>query len=411
MKYGCIGKKLAHSFSKDIHSYLASRDYELTEVQPEDLHDFMTRRDFCGINVTIPYKQAVIPYLDNISEEAERIGAVNTIVNNGGKLSGYNTDLGGMCGMLQKAGIDLLGRKVLILGTGGTSNTAHAAAEKLGAAQIYKVSRTGRDGACTYQQAYSEHADAQIIINTTPCGMYPDSEDMPIESGGFKHLEGVADVIFNPLRTRLVLQAQKTGINACGGLYMLVGQAVLASQIFTGVKYTQETIDDIYGRIHGQKLNIVLIGMPGCGKSTIGRLLADRLKRPFIDTDDVIVRRKGMPITDIFAQEGQQAFRALEKEVIRECCLRGGSVIATGGGAVIDAENTANLASNGRIYFLDRPLEQLVPTDSRPLASDRTKIENLYKERYGIYRAAADRIIEVNGAERTSAAIEEDFCK
>ncbi|MBQ4313603.1 MAG: shikimate dehydrogenase, partial [Clostridia bacterium] len=285
MTYGLIGEHLGHSFSRDIHNRLDSYEYILREVSREDFADFMTRRQFKAINVTIPYKQEVIPFLDEISDTAQTIGAVNTIVNRDGKLYGYNTDFGGMKALLSHAGICLEGRKVLICGTGCTSKTAMAVAQHLGASAFYRASRSGRDGALTYDEVYEQHADTQVIINTTPCGMYPEAEGMPVDPKRFENLEGAIDAIYNPLRTAFVRAVQGMGIPAEGGLYMLVMQAVLAWEIFTGGKCAPEKADKIYNDLLASRTNIVLVGMPGSGKSTVGKLLAQSLGRPLIDTD------------------------------------------------------------------------------------------------------------------------------
>ena len=406
MEYGCIGEKLPHSFSKEIHEKIGGYAYELCELTPEALPAFLTARPFRAINVTIPYKQAVIPYLSHVSERARAIGAVNTIVNRGGALWGYNTDFAGMTALIGRMGLSLAGKTVLILGTGGTSRTAAAVAAHLGAAAVRRVSRSGRDGALTYEEAAAHGGEADVLLNTTPCGMYPHPDEAPVSLNDFPHLCGVVDAIYNPLASRLVLDARARGIPAEGGLYMLVAQAVEAAAIFTGDAPDASVTERIYGEILTEKRSVVLIGMPGSGKSTIGRLLAARLGRPLIDTDAEIVAAAGMPITEIFAREGEGAFRALESRVIREISARGGAVIATGGGAVLREENVRALRQNGRLFWLDRPLEQLLPTDDRPLADSAEKIRALYGARMPIYRAAADAAIAVDGdAERAAEEI------
>ncbi len=396
MKYGCIGEHLPHSFSKEIHAEIASYDYELKELTPEELPAFMTAKDFQGINVTIPYKQAVIPFLDHIDETAKAIGAVNTVVNRGGELWGYNTDLFGLTRLLRRAKLDLSGRKVLILGTGGTSRTAAYAAETLGAGQILKVSRTGRGGAVSYEDALRAHSDAEIILNTTPCGMYPHPDAQPLALKSFASLQGVADVIYNPLRTRFILEARTLGLPAEGGLYMLVAQAVRASELFLDTVYPEDLTDRVYARILRRKENLVLIGMPGSGKSAVGRLLAEKTGLPFCDTDQLIVEKAGKPITEIFRDSGEQAFRDLESEVIRDLSLRGGIIVSTGGGAVLRPENVTALKQNGRLFWLDRNPDALIPTDDRPLADTADKMKRLYAERLPVYRSAADEIIPVH---------------
>lgn len=406
MEYGCIGEHLPHSFSKEIHEQIESYDYRLQEIRPEDLDAFMKARDFKAINVTIPYKQAVIPYLDEISENARAIGAVNTIVNKDGKLCGYNTDFGGMRALIARMGLELKGRKVLILGTGGTSKTACAVAESLWAREIYRASRSGKEGALSYEDIYKLHSDAEILINTTPCGMFPDPSGMPIDPELFPNLEGVLDAIYNPLASRLVLKARQMEVPAEGGLYMLVAQAVLAAEHFTGKKYDPRIIDRIYLNIFTRKQNIVLVGMPCCGKSTISKLLAEQLGMDWVDTDDVVVEKRGMEIPDIFARYGEPYFRDLETEVIRELASRSGCIIATGGGTVLREQNIDALRQNGRVYFIDRPLEQLLPTKDRPLANSEEKIRKIYAQRYERYCSVADVVVSsVGDAQKVAAKI------
>lgn len=408
MEYGLIGEKLPHSFSKEIHEKLAGYDYQLKELTPAQLPDFLKKRAFKGVNVTIPYKQAVIPYLDEIDDKARAIGAVNTIVNREGKLIGYNTDYDGMVALIRHAGLSLAGKTVLILGTGGTSKTAMAVAADLGAASVQRVSRTGKDGAISYEEA--QRLPVQILINTTPSGMYPNPDGQPMDLSRFGWLEGVLDAVYNPLRTRLVLQARDNGARAQSGLYMLVAQAAVACEHFLGEKLPAGALQTVYRAIHGEKQNIVLTGMPGSGKSTVGRILAREMGREFVDTDTEIIRLAKKPISDIFAQRGEAYFRDLESQVIAQLAQRTGLVIATGGGAILRAENVRRLRQNGRIYFLDRPVEDIVPTDDRPLSRDREALEKRYAERYPRYVTAADTRIPVNGSADTVAkAIREEF--
>ena len=395
LSYGCIGEHLPHSFSKEIHRQIGGYAYELKELTPEELPAFMEARSFLGINVTIPYKQAVIPFLDGIDDTAKAIGAVNTVVNRDGKLYGYNTDLDGLTRLIRRIGLDLSGKKVLIPGTGGTSRTAAFAAEKLGAREVYRISRTGKEGSLTYGQALRDHADAEIILNTTPCGMYPEPDAQPLPLEPFRRLEGVADVIYNPLRSRLVLDARGRGIPAEGGLYMLVAQAVRASEHFLDTVYPDSLTDRIYSRILHSKENIVLIGMPGSGKSAVGKILAERTGLPFADTDRLIEEKAGKPIPDIFREDGEPAFRNLESAVIRELSKQGGQIISTGGGAVLRPENVTVLRQNGRLFWLNRDPDALVPTGDRPLADTADKMKRLWLEREPVYRAAADEIIPV----------------
>ncbi|MBQ8321787.1 MAG: shikimate dehydrogenase [Clostridia bacterium] len=396
MNYGLIGEKLGHSYSKEIHGYLADYDYTLREVAKEYFDTFATERDFKAINVTIPYKQTIIPYLYYIDESAKAIGAVNTVVNREGKLYGYNTDFYGLKMLIERIGVSLDEKKVAVLGTGGTSKTARAVAESLGAREVLRVSRSAKEGAISYDKLYLDHSDVEYIINTTPSGMYPNIFDIPVDISKFERLLGVCDAVYNPLRTPLVLAAREHGIAAEGGLYMLVAQAVRASEIFLGTTYSEDTILDIYNKILGRKENIVLIGMPASGKSTVGAIIAECLDRDIVDTDNLIVEKAGMEITEIFSKYGEKHFRDLESEAVRVASARNSVVIATGGGAILREENVKALREGGRLFFIDRPLEKLIPTDSRPLSSDREAITRRYNERYGIYRAVADVIIDAD---------------
>ena len=398
MKYGLIGEHLGHSYSREIHAQVADYDYELCEVAPEELDSFLRKAEFRAINVTIPYKQSVIPYLSYISPQAESIGAVNTVVNRDGKLWGYNTDFAGMEALIARMGLSLRGKKVLILGTGGTSKTARAVCESAGAREILKVSRRASGEAVSYEQAVSGHGDAEILINTTPVGMYPRCGEAPIDLTHFPGLEGVVDAVYNPLRTRLVQAGQERGVPAEGGLYMLAGQGVCASAIFLGKEFDPALTEGVYRAILGRKQNIVLIGMPSCGKTTVGRLLAERCGRRLIDTDEKIVERLGEPIAGFMARNGEAAFRDVEQEVVAGVADESGCVIATGGGAVLRQENLRLLRQNGLLVFLDRPLEKLMPTADRPLSASREALERRYRERYGLYVAAADLVVDASGA-------------
>ena len=394
MIYGCIGEHLGHSFSKEIHKRIDTYSYELQEIPRDELDSFMEKRDFSAINVTIPYKQDVIPHLYYIHTDAEAIGAVNTIVNRDGKLYGYNTDFAGMSALARRIGIDFSGKKVLILGSGGTSKTAVAVAKAKGSAQILCVSRTEKEGFITYDAATKIHTDAQIIINTTPCGMYPNNDGMPIDPGNFPKLEAVLDAVYNPLRTRLVQKALSIGAKAEGGLYMLVAQAVVAAEWFTCKTYPSDITERIYNELMAQKENIVLTGMPASGKSTVGKLLAQLTGREFVDTDEIIESDSGMKISDIFDRYGEEKFRDMETAAVKQASARNTCIIATGGGAILREENVKALRSNGKLYFLDRPPELLIPTADRPLAQDMDALKKRYEERYHIYTSTADFVID-----------------
>ena len=417
MKYGLIGEHLPHSYSKEIHNALAPYEYQLCELTPEGVDAFMRAREFDAINVTIPYKETVIPYLAEIDEHARLIGAVNTIVNRDGKLYGYNTDFYGMQTLLESIPLSLADKKVLILGTGGTAKTALAVAEASGARETVTVSRRASEKTVTYADAYAHHTDADVIINTTPCGMFPypdgngEREGTPIDISRFPALSGVVDAIYNPLRPNLILDARAHGIPAEGGLMMLVAQAIRAVEIFLDTKLDHSAAARVYDEIRAEKENIVLTGMPASGKSTVGQALAGALGRPFFDSDAEIVKKAGKSIPDIFAEVGEAGFRAIETEVIREIAAHNvGCVISTGGGAILRDENIRALKRNGRIYFLDRPLEQLIPTPDRPLSQDNEAIRRRYNERYERYASTCDVRIPNDGTpDEAIAAIRKDF--
>lgn len=412
MEYGCIGKKLSHSFSKEIHAKLFDYKYDLVELTEDELKVFMTDKNFKAINVTIPYKKDVIPYLYYVDDMAFKIGAVNTIVNKNGKLYGYNTDFLGMTALILKNGIEIADKKILILGGGGTSLTAVAVAENLSAKEILKVSRTKKDGFITYDEVYKDHLDADVIINTTPVGMYPNIDASPIDLKRFCNLSGVVDAVYNPLSTSLVSEALKLGIKAVGGLYMLVAQAVYAAEKFTDTKIASAKIDSVYKEILLSKKNIVLIGMPSSGKSTIGKQLASILGMNFIDTDELIVKNSGRTIPEIIEKDGENYFRSLESDAVLEAAAKENSVIATGGGAILNEKNVELLKLNGRIYFLDRPLDKLLVTSDRPLSNDISKLKKRYDERYDIYCRSADKQIKcVDDIKENISAVKDDFLK
>ena len=412
MQYGCIGEHLTHSFSKEIHAQLQDYLYELKEIPMGALDTFMAERDFKAINVTIPYKQDVIPHLKAVEQTAAAIGAVNTIVNRDGQLYGYNTDFGGMADLIRRTGIDMQGKKVLILGTGGTSKTAMAVAKHMGAASVQKISRSPKPGVLTYEEVERDHLDAQVLINTTPRGMFSRESGMPVDPARFYDLQGAIDAVYNPLRTEFVLKARSMGVPASGGLYMLVRQAVLASEIFLDTRYPDSITEEVYRKIKNGKENIVLTGMPGSGKTTVGRLLAESLNRPYLDTDVLIEEKTGETPAQIIAERGEPAFRDIENEVIREISSQTGSIIATGGGAILRPENVDLLRMNGRLFFLDRPVEALIPTEDRPLSSTKEAVLKRYSERYPTYVSTADVIIQNNDTPDAAAQqVKKEFLK
>lgn len=396
MKYGLIGEKLGHSFSKEIHEMIGYYKYEIHEVAKNDIDQFMKEKDFVGINVTIPYKETVIPYLDNISPQAASIGAVNTIINIDGKLYGHNTDYFGMLALIKKNNIDCKDKKVLILGTGGTSKTAYAVVKDLGASIILKASINNEEGTITYEEAVNIHNDAEVIINTTPVGMYPNNDGCIIDLSKFKNLVGLIDVVYNPLRTNLVLNAKNLNIPSEGGLYMLVGQAVYACGLFLDKEIDLSVIDTIYNKLKTDKENIVLIGMPSSGKTTIGKILSEKLNKTLVDTDSLIVDKIGMSIADYMKNHTEKEFRDIETICVKEAAKMSSVVIATGGGAILRSENVKALKQNGKLYFLKRNLELLTPTTSRPFSSDAESLKKRYIERLPIYESVCDVCVDNN---------------
>ena len=390
--YGLLGEHLPHSFSPQIHSALGNKDYGLFEVAPENLDAFMKEHNFKGINVTIPYKKAVIPYLDEISPEAEKIGAVNTIKVKDGKLCGYNTDYFGFKYMVEKSGINIKGKKALVLGSGGASATVQAVLRDMEASEIIVVSRNGIDN---YVNMYIKHTDAEIIVNTTPVGMYPDNLNTLVELDRFGKLSGVLDVVYNPLKTRLILDAEQRNIPSSAGLSMLVAQAKKAHEIFFDTTTELEVCVQIERSLILQMCNIVLIGMAGCGKSTIGKRLSELLKKDLIDTDEMIVNTENKPIPEIFAEKGEDYFRWCENVAVNIAGKEKSQIIATGGGVVTRPENYNSLKQNGIIVFINRDAD-LLPTNGRPL-SQMHGVKALYEKRMPLYRQFADIEVDGNG--------------
>ena len=407
MEYGLIGAKLGHSYSVPIHARLGDYDYRLYERTEQEFIELMKRRDFKGLNVTIPYKKLAFTLCDALSDTAREVGSVNTVVvREDGTLYGHNTDIGGFIAMAKRAGVTIAGKKAVILGSGGTSLTAQAACRRLGAREMAVVSRSGP---VDYEALYRDHADAQVLINTTPVGMYPNNGARPADIDRLPRLEGVLDVIYNPDRTALILDAEARGLPCSGGLYMLVAQAREAAELFTGHGIPESRTDGIYGGPLREALNVVMIGMPGCGKTSVGRALAERMGRPFADCDSEIVRRAGKSIPGIFAESGEAGFRALEAEVIADLCKQKGAVIATGGGAVLREENVRAMRQNGRVLMLERRVDAL-GMDGRPLSKSPEALRQLWAEREGKYRAARDAVVDNNaGLDGTVARAEEAF--
>ena len=393
MEYGCIGEKLGHSFSKEIHNALADYDYRLQELKREELPEFFNKKEFKAINVTIPYKQDVIPYLHWISDEARSINAVNTIVNKNGKLYGYNTDFYGLKALIDRENVSLNNKKVAILGSGGTSNTAYAVAQNMGASLVVKVSRNKKDGYITYEELYSDFNDCEIIINTTPCGMYPNTDTVAVELSKLTSVEAVFDAVYNPLKSRLILDAKAKNITAVGGLYMLVSQAAFAVEKFIDAEVDNERVEEIFQNLYKQKMNIALIGMPASGKTSVGKALSESLGKIFVDCDEEIVKNQNKCIPEIFAESGEAYFREVEKNVIRNISKQNSQIISTGGGAILREENVNCLKRNGKLFFINADFSRLSPTDSRPLSDTADKLKKLYDERIDIYKSTADVVV------------------
>ena len=397
-RYGLLGEKLGHSFSPEIHRELGGYGYTLMEVRPEDLPSFFAERDFDAINVTIPYKETVLPWMDSVSEAAGKIGCVNTVVKDAsGALHGFNTDYYGFTQMVRKSRITVSGRKCLVLGSGGASKTVRTVLRDLGASEIVTISRNGPDN----YENIARHADARVIVNATPVGMYPRNGVSPVDLACFPALEGVLDLIYNPARTALLLAAEERGIPHLNGLYMLVAQAKQASELFRDIRIDDGEIDRIAALISNETADIVLIGMPGSGKTTVGRLLAEREKRPFMDTDSLIEERTGCTCGEYLRAHGEDAFRRLETEALRQACMHTGCVIATGGGVVTRPENRDIMRQNGVIFHLERPLEMLSDSGDRPLSATPEKLAALLKVRAPLYEAMRDYVIRNLDMEET----------
>ncbi len=401
MHCGLLGKTLGHSYSPQIHRLLAGYSYTLFEKQPDELAAFLTSGDFDGLNVTIPYKKAVLPFCAAQSEAVRAIGSANTLVRQkDGTLFADNTDAFGFSCIVDQCGVSVTGKKALVFGSGGASLTAQYVLKTRGAREVLVISRSGENN----YENLAKHADAQILVNTTPLGMYPNNGASPVDLTKFPHAEAVLDVVYNPARTALLLQAEQLGLPHAGGLLMLVAQAKRSCELFTGTAIPDARIGEIYRTLSVQMQNLVLIGMPGCGKSSIGTLLAQTLCRPFADADAQIEQAAGMSIPDYFKQYGEAAFRDLESRVLADLGKRSGLVLATGGGAVLREENYAALHQNGTIFWLTRDLSRL-PIDGRPV-SQSTSLDALYAARRPRYARFADHTIDNNAApEQTVAAI------
>ena len=390
---GLIGEKLGHSFSPAIHGKLADYEYRLYELSPEQVGPFLEKKEYDGLNVTIPYKKTVIPYCDELTGAARSIGSVNTIVKRpDGTLLGHNTDYDGFLWLLKNAGADVKGKKALVLGTGGASVTVQAALRDLGASPVVVISRGGEDN----YDNLDRHADAKILVNATPVGMYPKAGVSPVDLALFPALEGVFDVVYNPAKTQLLLEAEKRGIPCANGLGMLVAQAKAAAEYFDGRPIGDEAVYSIKAELERNTRNIMLIGMPGSGKSTVGAALAASLNRKLVDVDERIVELAGCSIPEIFAKDGEEGFRRIEHQALCQVSQESGLVIATGGGVVTRQENFDPMRQNSLIVWLLRDLS-LLPRDGRPL-SQTNSLTEMFRVREPMYRAAADCIADNNGS-------------
>lgn len=404
MKYGLIGEHLGHSFSKQIQTRIAEienvkdYDYQLVELDKEEFKEFMEKKDFKGINVTIPYKKDVIPYLDEMDESAKAIGAVNTIINVDSKLKGYNTDFGGFLYMVKAHNVHMEGKKVLIIGNGGACAAVKAVCKHENAKDIVIVSRSANRGAIGYDEMYTSHLDADIVVNTSPVGMFPNIVNAPIDVSWFHKLECVLDVVYNPILTRLCFEAQEADIKRVIGLEMLIAQAKYTFEIFENMSFDDSIIDEIKKEMLKDRCNIVLIGMPSAGKTTIGKMLEEKLGKEFFDLDDMIIAKAGKSIPEIFQESGEAGFRAIETEVAIEASKMNNKIIATGGGVVKHKVNMDFLRLNGITIFIDRDIDKLISSDpNRPLSSSKQALQQMYKERYPLYQKYA-AYIAVNNA-------------
>ena len=406
MRYGLIGEKLGHSFSKDIHERIADYTFDLIPLSKEEFKTFMEKKEFTALNVTIPYKKDVIPYLDEMDEHAKAIGAVNTIVNENGRLKGYNTDFTGFLYMVKKHNVHMEGKKVLIIGNGGASAAIQAVVQHEQAGSMVIVDVVPGNGAISYDEMFSSHLDAEIIINTSPIGMYPRIGNAPIDISMFHKCEAVMDVIYNPILTRLCFEAQEMDIKRVNGLEMLIAQAKQSVEFFLDKSIDDQIIDDIYQDMLRERCNIVLIGMPSAGKTTIGKMLEDRMQKEFIDLEDVIIEKAGKSIPEIFEESGEAGFRAIETEAAIEVSKLNNKIIATGGGTIKHKVNMDYLRQNGITIFIDRDVDKLISSDpNRPLSKSSDALAKMHAERLPLYQKYA-AYVAVNNSDIESTVTE-----
>ena len=406
MRYGLIGEKLGHSFSKDIHERIADYTFDLIPLSKEELKTFMEKKEFTALTVTIPYKKDVIPYLDEMDEHAKAIGAVNTIVNENGRLKGYNTDFTGFLYMVKKHNVHMEGKKVLIIGNGGASAAIQAVVQHEQAGSMVIVDVVPGNGAISYDEMFSSHLDAEIIINTSPIGMYPRIGNAPIDISMFHKCEAVLDVIYNPILTRLCFEAQEMDIKRVNGLEMLIAQAKQSVEFFLDKSIDDQIIDDIYQDMLRERCNIVLIGMPSAGKTTIGKMLEDRMQKEFNDLDDIIIEKAGKSIPEIFEESGEAGFRAIETEAAIEVSKLNNKIIATGGGTIKHKVNMDYLRQNGITIFIDRDVDKLISSDpNRPLSKSSDALAKMHAERLPLYQKYA-AYVAVNNSDIESTVTE-----
>lgn len=396
MKFGLIGYPLGHSWSKEIHSHFINDPYEMYEIKEDALDAFFEKKDFDGINVTIPYKTAVMKYLDEIDPLAEKIGAVNCIVNRNGKLKGYNTDCLGFQSMLEAHNVDVKDANIAVLGSGGASKAVKAALENM-QGNVSIVSRRKRDGVITYEELYQNEASYSIIVNTTPVGMYPAIDETPIDITKFTNVNTVVDIIANPLRSRLLFEAKMQGIQVLGGFEMLVRQAFYADEYFKDQKLDESLIHTCMNAIYREKRNYALIGMPTAGKTTVSEVFGEYMHRRPVEMDDEIVEILGTSIKECFQEKGEPYFRSIETQVAKNHSQANGEIISCGGGVIKISETMRYLWQNGIVIWIKRDLSYLYPTDSRPLSSSEDAIKKMYEERLPLYERYSDVQIENNG--------------
>ncbi len=394
MEYGLIGERISHSYSKDIHETLGGYTYDICDLSQDIFDAFMKEKSFKAINVTIPYKEKVIPYLDHISSDAKAMHSVNIVINKDNKLYGYNSDITGIIETFSHYNVDVKGKTVLVLGSGGASKTIVYTLNKLEAKKVLVVSREKGKADITYDQISNYYSDIDMVINATPNGMYHRDYKRLIELDKFTKLIVVFDLIYNPLKTPLLIEAESLGIKAIGGIYMLIAQAVDAMRYFKEIELKKEEVDKYLSKLVKEKLNIVLIGMPTCGKSTIAKKISKVLNRPYIDIDSYVEEKNNINIPEYIKEFGEDKFRDLETLAVKDLKDLRSYIISTGGGVITRDINMRYLKENSIIFFIDRPLKLLYPSSDRPLSSDTEALKKKYTERIDLYKKYSDYIIK-----------------